>query len=231
MKKTEPAMKKIVSTLIFLCMASMDTYTQSPHMIVCTFEKYPTNLTTQSENKKMPAHTARYIRGIYGSYFGYLSDSNTAGQLIFPRKHNDCSFKLVIAEKIEPLFMLENTINTWVIPEKISYAYYDIERKKDEKTNLYFWEVKKEELPHDRALPLNVITLIAKPEELYIPTGITVTTNTAQITLPTIFVKSTIHLANNALSIVPIRQFFESLSRSSKTQGADVQSKLARNTS
>ena len=201
-------------------------------MIVCTFKKYPEASASQSENKKISlAATTNQTRGIYGSYFGYLCSSNTAGQIIFPRKHNDSAFKLVIAEKIEPLFMLENTINTWSIPEKIDYAYYGIERKKDEKTNLYFWDVQKEELPKDRALPLNVITLLAKPEELYVPLGITVTTNTGQITLPTIFVKSTIQLANNALSIVPIRQFFESINRSSKTQGADVQSKLTRNSS
>ena len=226
-------MKKIVSTLAFLCMSSMHTYTQSPHMIVCTLKKYPANPASQSENKKVSTTTPppNQIRGIYGSYFGYLCSSNTAGQIIFPRKHNDSSFKLVIAEKIEPLFMLENTINTWCIPEKVDYAYYTIERKKDEKTNLYFWDVKKDELPKDRALPLHVITLIAKPKELYVPTGITPTTNPAQIALPTIFVKSSIQLANNALSIVPIRQFFESISRSSKTQGADVQSKLARNNS
>ena len=227
-------MKKIVSTLAFLCMASLYTHTQSPHVIVCTFKKYPEAIASQSENKKYPslqATATNQTRGIYGSYFGYLCSSNTAGQIIFPRKHNDSSFKLVIAEKIEPLFMLENTINTWSIPEKTNYAYYCIERKKDEKTNLYFWDVQKEELPKDRALPLNVITLLAKQEELYIPTGITVTTNTAQISLPTIFVKSTIQLANNALSIVPIRQFFESVNRSSKTQGADVKSKLTRNNS
>ena len=209
----------------------MNTYTQSPHVIICTFKKYPQAAALQSENKKISIATANQTRGIYGSYFGYLCSSNTAGQIIFPRKHNDSSFKLVIAEKIEPLFMLENTINTWSIPEKINYAYYDIERKKDEKTNLYFWDVKKEELPKNRALPLNVITLLAKPEELYVPTGITVTTNSAQIILPTIFVKSTIQLSKNALSIVPIRQFFESVNRSSKTQGADVQSKLTRNSS
>lgn len=200
-------------------------------MIVCTLKKYPTDQTSQSENKKPLPAAVNQTQGIYGSYFGYLCSSNTAGQIIFPRKHNDSSFKLVIAEKIEPLFMLENTINTWAIPAKTDYAYYAIERKKDEKTNLYFWDVTKDELPKDRALPLNVITLIAKPEELYVPTGITVTTNTAQITLPPIFVKSTIQLTNNALSVVPIRQFFEAISRTSKTIGPDVQSKLARNNS
>jgi hypothetical protein len=224
-------MKKIVSTLAFLCIAHMQTYTQSPHMIVCTFKKYPEAPTSQSENKKFTSSVNNQTHGIYSSYFGYLSSSNTSGQIIFPRKHNDSSFKLAIAEKIEPIFMLENTINTWSIPEKIDYAYYDIERKKDEKTNLYFWDVQKEELPKDRALPLNVIMLLAKPEELYFPTGITITTDAAQITLPPIYVKKTIELAKNALSIVPIRQFFESVSRSSKTQGADVQSKLNRNNS
>ncbi len=224
-------MKKIVNTLAFLCVAPLHLYTQSPHIIVCTFEKYPTASTSQTENKKPSPSKSTVTRGIYGSYFGYLCSSNAAGQIIFPRKHNDSTFTLVVAEKIEPLFMLENTINTWVIPKKVPYAYYNIERKKDKKTNLYFWDVQKKELPEDRALPLNVITLLAKPEELYFPTGITVTNNNAQITLPTIFVKSTIQLANNALSIVPIRQFFEPVNRSSKTLGTDIQSKLTRNNS
>jgi hypothetical protein len=202
-------------------------------MIVCTFKKYPATSSSQLENKKQSTSTSvtNPTEGIYGSYFGYLNSSNTAGQLKFPRKHNDSSFKLVITERIEPLFMLENTINTWSIPEKAKYAYYSIERKKDEKSNLYFWDVQEEKLPSDRALPLNAIMLIAKPEELYVPTGIVPTTNTPQIVLPQIFVKSTIRLAENALSIVPIRQFFESISLSSKTQGADIQSKLTRNSS
>lgn len=202
-------------------------------MIVCTFKKYPTNSTSQLENKRTanPSSTINPTEGIYGSYFGYLNSSNTAGQIKFPRKHNDSSFKLVITEKIEPIFMLENTINTWSVPEKANYAYYSIERKKDEKSTLYFWDVQEEKLPTDRALPLNVIVIIAKPEELYVPTGVVPTTNTPQIVLPQIFVKNTIQLAENALSIVPIRQFFESISLSSKTQGADIQSKLTRNSS
>jgi len=221
-------MKKKFLVPIFLGVFVPCFSAQSPHMVVCTLKKYPSLPVSNSENKFLTTKTVAATEGIYASYFGYLTASNSVGQVVFPRKHRDTIFTLVITDKIEPIFMLENTINTWRVPEKTACAYYSIERKKDLKTNLYFWDVKKKETPADRTLPLDAITFIAKPEELYVPTGITVTNNNPQLALPTIFVKNSISLSDNALSILSYRQFFESLNQSVKTEGADVQSKFTR---
>lgn len=228
-KGTKSAMKKKFFVPIFLGIFVPCLPAQSPHMVICTLKKYPSLRASSSESKFLPTKTVAATEGIYASYFGYLTASNSVGQVVFPRKHHDTAFTLVITDKLEPIFMLENTINTWRVPEKTACAYYSIERKKDLQTNLYFWDVQKKETPPDRTLPLDAITFIAKPEELYIPTGITVTNNNPQLALPTIFVKSSIKLSDNALSIISYRQFFESLNQSIKTEGADVQSKLTRN--
>jgi len=223
-------MKKKPVVLTLFCLAITSIQGQSPHMLVCTLKKYPCLPTASAKKKKQfnAAHTARQTQGIYASYFGYLNASNAVGQIVFPRKHHDTSFTLVVTDKIEPIFMLENTISTWRVPEKSSCAYYTVERKKDVKTDVYFWDVQKTTVPKDRIIPLDAITFIAKPEELYIPTGITPTSNNPQLALPEIFVKESIRLSDNALSVLSYRQFFESLNQSTKTEGADVQSKVVR---
>ncbi len=167
------------------------------------------------------------IQGIYGTYFGYLDSSSKAGQLVFPRKHQDDSFVLVVAPKITPIFMIQNTIQTFQVPDSVSYKAYDITKGKDARTGLYYWDIKSSELPTSRALPLNAITIVADPSELYVPTGITVTENSPQLCLPPFYVKKTINLGMRALTVLDIRCFFESISRTFKTQGSDIQSKMS----
>ncbi len=223
-------MNRLLTFLLFLCAFVINNYTTSPHMIVCTLENYPTLPKKQTENKKDWSVSKKQTQGLYGSYFGYLSSSNPSGELIFPRKHQDSSFMLVIAKDITPIFMLENTVSTLQIPEKTACDYYSVERKKDAKTQLYFWNIQKSSLPKDRNLPLNSIILFAHPDDIYVPVGVSPTSNNPQICLPTIYVKDTVKVGENALAVLNIRRFFEPIQRTFKTEKADVQSKLATTT-
>ena len=223
-------MSRLFILLGSLCALVIHCYAPSAHMIVCKLEKYPTLPQNQTENKKVWSVDRKPTQGVYGSYFGYLASSSPSGDLIFPRKHQDTSFMLVVAKEIEPIFMLENTISTLQIPEKTEYGYYSIERKQDSKTQLYYWQVEKAQLPKDRNLPLNSIILFAHPNEIYVPVGVSVTSNSPQICLPTLYVKDTVRIADNALSVLNIRRFFEPVQQTFKTEKADVQSKIATTT-
>lgn len=223
-------MNKLFIFMFFLCAFVTNMYATTPHMIVCTLENYPTLPKNQPANKKNWSVNKKQTQGLYGSYFGYLASSNPSGELIFPRKHHDSSFMLVIAREITPVFMLANTISTLQIPENTAYGYYSVERKKDSKTQLYFWDIKESPLPKDRNLPLNSIVLFAHPDELYVPVGVSPTTNNPQLCLPTIYVKDSIKVGENALAVLNIRRFFEPVQRTFKADKADVQSKLATTT-
>lgn len=223
-------MNKAFIFLTLFCVTAQKCSTTSPHVIVCPLESYP-QLPSQTKNiKKDWSVSKKQTQGVYGSYFGYLSCSNPSGELIFPRKQTDTTFTLVITDKIKPVIMLGNTLSSLQIPEKATYDYYIITQKNDSQTKLTFWDVQKATLPKDRNLPLNSIIVFAKPEHVFISPGVTVIPNpTAQLKLPTLFIKDSIQLADNALSVLPIRHFFEPVQRTFKTEKAGVQSKIVGN--
>ena len=223
-------MKKITQMFFLLSMA-LGVQAKTPHVIVCTFELYPELPTkkTSSGNTTIQSHwtlNPPQIEGIYGSYFGYLDTTTQAGQLLFPRKHQADVFTVVVAPKIDPIFMIQNTIQTWRVPTESSYSAYTIMKEKDDRTGVFFWNVKETTLPENNALPLNAITLIADPSEIYIPTGISLTHTGPQLQLPTFYVKKNINLGLRALTVLDIRCFFEPISRTFKTQGSEILSKM-----
>lgn len=232
--------------LAFLCTAWLTSEGRSPHLVICTLENYP-ELPSQpsaphsaktgsakaqsgssegSSTHNNTTLTTKKPEGVYATYFGYLDRSNSSGELIFPRKHNDSSFMIAVSKNINPVFMIKKTLSNLEIAENKPYAYYSCKQEKNAQTNLYFWNIQKETLPPDRKLPLNTIIFFASPEELYIPTGITVITKSPHLCLPPIYVKKDIKTAENALAVLPLRHLFETVQKTFKTEKADVISKL-----
>ncbi len=207
---------KILSTLICILMTiQIIPKGYSPHMITLFFNNYPE---IQKDSFKPVSLNGKNPRaGIFASYHGYLATSDSAGEIMLPRKHQDTSFSLLICTDPEPVFMLENTIHHWQVKPTSATAFYTIERKQDDQTKFYFWNVKKDILPEDHHLPINTLIIFASPDEIYVPEGASITTKSPHLQLPDLYVKSSIKTDQNALSVIDLRTFFDPVNRSYKS--------------
>ncbi len=146
--------------------------------------------------------------GIWGTYAGFLELSNADGQLTFPRKHIDPVIHLVITPQITPIIMFEQTVHHWELTPDTQYEIYRYEQDRDEDTARYYWRVTKVPTFKDNIIPSDAVILLAKPQHLYVPTGITLTHESPNLLLPYIYVKRGFNLASNSLYLLNINHLF-----------------------
>lgn len=155
--------------------------------------------------------------GIFAAYGGYLVISDFNGQVTFPRMQQKTNFLLIVTEKIVPIMMLGNTVHHWETLGS-NNAFYSIEREQDPKTQLYYWSVTAAQPPEKNIIPLTSIVIFAKPKNIIVPLGITVTNDNPQLILPTLYATNDTNNVIPALSALTIRQFFGSLSTTNKKE-------------
>lgn len=168
--------------------------------------KTPGKLSGKTIKRKLLATQSN--EGIFGTYLGYLALTDFNGQLTFPRKTQKPSFKLIITSRITPIFMIGNTIHHWEFDPRAKTSVYQIERKQDPATQLWFWQTTKGSVPENNIVPLDAIVLFAKPKHVLVPEGITMTTNNPQLLLPDIYAKKGLNITARALWVLTMKQFF-----------------------
>ena len=152
-----------------------------------------------------------HIAGIITTYAGFLDTSSLFGQVTFPRKHEKPSITFIIADKIMPVLMVGNTVHHWEIERNIPAAAYRAQRKQDQDSKAYYWDVQAIEIPDNNHIPINAILILAKPKNIYIPQGITLTADSPNLILPNIYIKKGIKQAANALYFLNLKHFFRQL--------------------
>ena len=85
---------------------------------------------------------------------------------------------------------------------------YEFDQHQDPTTKLYYINAKKTKLPDDHMIPLNTIILIAKPSNVFIPEGATITQYSPNLLLPQIYIKKHFDISYNALYTLSIKQYF-----------------------
>lgn len=148
------------------------------------------------------------IAGIFSTYAGFIEASNVNGQILFPRKHTQPKVNLIITNKLTPIMMFSQTVHHWELEEIAPAAMYTIERKQDEETNQFYWDVQEAKVPKDYIIPLESIVIIAKPHYIYVPTGITLTDDSPNLVLPNIYVKRGINIIANSLYMLNLMHLF-----------------------
>ncbi len=146
--------------------------------------------------------------GIFATYAGFLTISDFDGQIIFPRKHKNPKIQVIITPEITPILMFEKTIHHWQLIPRVPAQMYTFEQKIDQETNTFYWEVKEESLPEDNIIPLSAIIIFAKPRYFYVPPGVTITNESPNLILPSIYAKRGIKITKNALYIFNLSHFF-----------------------
>lgn len=207
--------KKIVLYLFALCTLNLQSAT-----ITLTFKPYP-NVKETLEALKKPDKLAHHtlvriterapIKGIFGAYAGYMQASNENGQMIFPRKQTSNNLFLLITPEIEPVLMFPNTVKEWhVVPGK-PYAYFSVNRITDPETELTYWEVAEAQLDLTKPLELETIILTAQPQDLVVPTGITLTNTSTNLQLPTIYSQNSLDTSLASITMMNIAYLFNAV--------------------
>jgi hypothetical protein len=185
------------------------------------FEPYPgdeahaQNLTNKLQK---PGHVAKCmingyacysrVAGIFSSYAGYLESSDVYGYTAFPRKQDVASFYILVTPSITPIFMFSNTVSHWQIEKQNPAAMYRVERKQDNQTKMLYWDVAPSDLPKDGIVPVQAIIIFADPKHIVLPTGITLTEESPNLLLPTIYVKKGIKATDHAIYLLNMNFLF-----------------------
>ncbi|AXK60400.1 hypothetical protein [Candidatus Chromulinivorax destructor] len=186
------------------------------------------------------------VRGIPATYLGYIATSDRNGQISFPRKQQNDTIHLIITPRINPIFMIHPTlVHHWEILPSQPVEIYEITRKKDKKLNSYYFdiinvstaiknkkfdeqkaEMYKNILAGKQAIPLNTITIFADPKTIQVPTGISQNYYSTNFILPTL-VGREVDTKENSLYTLSIKQYFEQVNTTSKSDAAHLATMIA----
>ncbi len=217
----------VCSIACFMLNQNLSARLVSGPQINLFFKPYPEFTVSDEENLKTskkfsrPDYTSKFIikdfidpnavNGIFATYKGFINTSNPDGQIIFPRKQEEPIVHLIVTTRLTPIMMNNTTIAHWELEENVPAAMYKFERIKDEVSDMFIWKVSKEELPEKGIIPtyhFDYIHIFAKPENIYVPLGATVTKDGENLLLPDIYVKPEINKMSNALYVLYMRHFF-----------------------
>ncbi len=149
------------------------------------------------------------IAGIFSTYYGFINVSDYMGQTSFPRKQSKGIIKLFITNKISPVMMFNNTVSHWELVPGAQAAAYTLELKEDPATKLSLWLVKKGTVPENGQIPATEsLIILAKPYNVYIPLGATLSSQDVNLELPDIYAKKGISSTRNALYMLNLTFLF-----------------------
>ena len=191
-------------------------------VITFFFRNYPTTKERadqlSSKFKKPNAIAKRSLEGLTNNiltdgivitYFGFLQISGPNGQVVFPRKQSSTLLNIVVTNKITPIMMFSNTVSHWELEPGTPKSVYRAELTQDPQTKLWYWNLEESALEEDNIIPsANSIIIIAKPKNIYIPTGITLAKEDANLILPDMYVQKSIKTTQNALYMLNLAPFF-----------------------
>jgi hypothetical protein len=194
----------------------------SPHVVTFFVDTFP----AQTENNLKKNTSLKPEDGMFFSYFGYQTALDNNRQITFPLKTVDPHFYFLVSNDVTPVFMLDNTISHWELKDGGRYMLFSVRRKYDEKAKTHFWSTEQTEFEDNLEIPLNTITAHVDPTSIHVRTGIMKTSDSAQLLLPEIFIKSTTTLAKDALRFLEYRELFAPINRTFKISDQTRESKV-----
>lgn len=220
MKKNNVNYRIIIHMCLAFCFISSQVM-NADRIVGFFFEPYPgdeQHAEKLSSKLQKPGHVAKCmlqgyacyspVAGIFSTYAGYIAHSDVYGYTAFPKKQDQAKLTLVITPAITPIFMLGNTIHHWQIEPPFPAASYRMEQKIDKETNVLYWNVEEIQNPPDNFIPIDSLIIIAHPKNIFIPTGITIAEKSANLILPTMYVKKGIATTKNAFYMLNLTHLF-----------------------
>jgi len=185
--------------------------------ITLNFKPYP-NMAQALEHLKKPDKLAHHmlvgiteqapIAGITGTYAGYLQASDEDGFMVFPRKQTGNMLYILVTPEISPILMFPHTVKEWILNHPKNHVHFTVTRTTDPETDLTYWDIMESPLDLEKPLPMETIILFANPQDLVIPTGITLTNTAANLQLPTIYSQNSLDTSLEAATVMNISYLF-----------------------
>jgi hypothetical protein len=148
------------------------------------------------------------IQGIYVTYTGLVTASDINGQVSFPQRHTSNTVTIVVTQALRPVIIYANTVDHMQAKEGYDAAFYQCTRKKDPELNKMVWDVQKTANPPKNIIPGEALVILARPEQILIREGKTITNNDPNYFLPHVYVKESITSSENAIQFVRSAKFF-----------------------
>jgi hypothetical protein len=205
----------------------------SPYVITFFIKPYPTLLKTSS-SKNAPSEKVQQVianpgeinrtfikqqathhiyQGIYIVYSGFVTYSDSNGQIVLPRKHPGETITMVVTQRIDPVIVRGNTVQYFVRDPDSPIAFYKIQRIKNPVTQEAAWHIEKQPVPTDNKIPFDAIVIIAQPEHIIIPEGTVETDSSQNLRAPNVYVTKNMSTALSTLSFLRVSRFFAPLRR------------------
>jgi hypothetical protein len=148
------------------------------------------------------------VAGIFATYAGMLEASNTSGFITFPRKQTQTHLHVLVTNRITPITMSDQTIYQWERNPEAPATMYLFNRTSDPDTGLTYWDVQNKEIPTDNVIPIDTLIIIAHPNNIFIPTGITLADAGPNLVLPTVYIRKSVDITDDAFYILDLSHLF-----------------------
>lgn len=208
--------KRQYYTLITLFTAISSTLMGNP-VISFFFKPLPhtTDMVAQMKDPQAIAHHTVHgiiqhsiVSGICATYAGYIATSDHNGEISFPRKHTQPAINILVTQSIVPIALFENTISHWELTPGEPADFYSLSESYDEKTGQYSWHTIKASLPENKSIPMTTLIIIAKPSQIIVPLETTKTIKSANLVLPSLYIKKGTDIVSNDAYLLNIRHLF-----------------------
>ena len=179
----------------------------------------PVQLAQKSLKRSLKLDLPR-LSGFIALYQGYVDYSNKDGQITLPLKHSEQKITLVLSPSINMKKTFGVTIShvELILPEHpVKVKMYTLERKKD-KNDVTFWNIKETSLPKDKKLGPEALVLLTKPQNIFVPLGDIIATESPNFILPSFYVVGDIEKKQSMFDFLDIKRFFETVATETKDE-------------
>ena len=168
------------------------------------------------------------LSGFIAIYAGYMDISNHDGLLMFPLRHATPKIYVAIAPSIELVKVKGETISHREFMFGEDSKLYLLERKVDDKKNMY-WHITEENIPIDKKINPLTLVIFAKTKNIIIPTGDFLISESSHLILPDFYVIGNNDQAKITLQALDIKRYFESIVEEKKKASDNSLQKMVTN--
>jgi len=224
-------MKIIKNLILFTILSYCGIITTMNDKIIIFVDKYPKikipknkeTIDSLSKKLKQPDYLrkAKYKQkrlstgqqGVMALKVGDASLSDKNGQITFPRRgHQKPVVNLLVTKGIQPVYIIApTTVHNWMLDRSKPAKMYQFKLNIDTETGLYYIETIETSLREDSMIQLETIIIIADPETVFVPLGVTLSQYSANFILPNIYIKKNFDFSYNVLYTNSIKQYFDSV--------------------
>ncbi len=115
--------------------------------------------------------TSKLVQGIYVNYVGFITYTDYQGEILLPNKESGDSLLVVVTSQIYPVLFQGNTVHHFEIPEEVDAAFYQFNRKHDEKNKKSYWNITQVERPARSNIENHALIIMAHPKDIEVIQG------------------------------------------------------------